>query len=51
MEVTESLTEKENPLHALNSLGYDQNKKHEQHEGKLDHGSGSVSSGTYAKAC
>jgi glutamate decarboxylase len=49
MEITESLAEKDSSAHALGLLGT--HTKHEQREGKLDHGSGTASSGTYAKAC
>jgi glutamate decarboxylase len=49
MEITESLAEKDSSAHALGSLGT--HTKHEQKEGKLDHGSGRESSGTYAKPC
>jgi glutamate decarboxylase len=46
MEITESLMEKQSSAHALTS-----HVKHEQKEGKLDDGSGSEPSGTYAKPC
>jgi len=49
MEITENLVEKESSAHTLSSLG--SHLKHEQKEGKLDHGSGSEPSGTYAKTC
>jgi glutamate decarboxylase len=52
MEITESLTDSASPMHALGSVGSKKpENKHEKHEGRLDHESGSASSGTYAKAC
>ncbi|KAJ7134982.1 glutamate decarboxylase [Mycena crocata] len=51
MEITEELVQKDSPMHALDILGSAQSTKHEKAHGKLDHGDGSSSSGTYAKAC
>lgn len=45
----ESLTKSDTPMHALNAL--QSRKTVEGHHGKLDDGSGSKSSGTYAKQC
>jgi len=49
IEVTENLAKTDSPVHALNAL--QQRKTVEGHHGKLDKGSGSKSSGTYAKQC
>ncbi|PCH38351.1 glutamate decarboxylase [Wolfiporia cocos MD-104 SS10] len=49
IEVVESLAKDDSPTHALNALS--QRKTVEGHHGKLDEGSGSKSSGTYAKQC
>ncbi|KAJ7489933.1 pyridoxal phosphate-dependent transferase [Mycena galericulata] len=51
MEITEDLVKKDSPSHSLDILGSAQNTKHENTHGKLDHGDGSKSSGTYAKTC
>jgi glutamate decarboxylase len=53
MEVTENLVSKASSAHALNMLGHAQRgrTKQEHHEGGLEMGEGSVSSGTYAKTC
>jgi glutamate decarboxylase len=53
MEVTESLASKGSSAHALSMLGNTQRQRttHEHHEGGLETGEGSVSSGTYAKTC
>ncbi|KAH9842914.1 glutamate decarboxylase [Rhodofomes roseus] len=49
IEVTENLAKTDSPMHALNTL--QQRKTVEGHHGKLEEGSGSKSSGTYAKQC
>ncbi|CCM02878.1 uncharacterized protein FIBRA_04992 [Fibroporia radiculosa] len=49
IEVAEELAKQDSPTHALNILG--SRKTVEGHHGKLDEGSGSKSSGTYAKQC
>jgi len=51
IEITEGLAKADSPLHALNSLSLRHGKRHEIHEGKMDEGSGSTSSGTFAKPC
>jgi hypothetical protein len=52
MEVTESLIQQDSPLQALNLLSLHQGKQQHSHQdGKMDIGSGSGSSGTYAKTC
>ena len=53
IDITESLTKADTPAHALNALGNTQvhGKRHEIHHGKLEEGSASKSSGTYAKQC
>jgi len=51
MEITEDLVKKDSPAHSLDILGNAQSTKHEKAHGKLDHGEGSESSGTYAKTC
>jgi len=52
MAVTEDLTKKDSPTHALDILGSHQ-ANNNNHQGKMDHGSGTgnSSSGTYAKPC
>lgn len=49
LEVTEGLAKADSPMHALNNL--QSRSTVEGHHGKLDEGSGSKSSGTYAKQC
>ena len=49
IEVTEQLAKTDSPVHALNTLEH--RKTVEGHHGKLEAGSGSKSSGTYAKQC
>ncbi|TFK90948.1 glutamate decarboxylase [Polyporus arcularius HHB13444] len=49
LEVVESLAEEDSPVHALNALK--SRKTVEGHHGRLEEGSGSKSSGTYAKQC
>jgi len=51
MEITESLIEQDSPLQALNLLSLHTGKQHSHQDGKMDIGSGSESSGTYAKTC
>jgi glutamate decarboxylase len=53
MEVTESLTSQDSSAHGLDMLGHAQRgrTKQEHHEGGLEKGEGSVSSGTFAKTC
>jgi glutamate decarboxylase len=50
-EITEGLAKADSPLHALNSLSQRHGKGHEIHQGKMEEGSGSTSSGTYARQC
>lgn len=49
IEVTEQLAKTDTPVHALNTLEH--RKTVEGFHGKLDKGSGSTPSGTYAKQC
>lgn len=51
IEITEGLAKADSPLHALNNLSLHHGKRHEVHQGRMEEGSGSVSSGTYAKPC
>ncbi|KAF7791236.1 hypothetical protein EIP86_002250 [Pleurotus ostreatoroseus] len=49
IEIVEDLASQESPTHALNEL--QSRRTMESHHGKLEEGSGSQSSGTYAKPC
>lgn len=51
VEITEGLAKADSPLHALGTLSERHGKSHEIHQGKMELGSGSTSSGTYAKQC
>ncbi|KDQ59469.1 hypothetical protein JAAARDRAFT_174798 [Jaapia argillacea MUCL 33604] len=52
VEVTEDLMKQDSPSHALNALAaHHHNNNTKKHEGQLEEGSGSKSSGTYAKQC
>ncbi|KAF8892646.1 glutamate decarboxylase [Infundibulicybe gibba] len=53
IEVTEGLTSQTSVEHGLTTLGnaHSSGKHAEVKEGKMDHGDGSASSGTYAKTC
>jgi len=53
IDITESLASKSSVTHALSVLGHAQaqGSKHEHSDNKVEHGSGSDSSGTYAKPC
>ncbi|KAI0807243.1 glutamate decarboxylase [Fomes fomentarius] len=49
IEIVESLTKEDSPVHALSAL--QSRKTVEGHHGRLEEGSGSKSNGTYAKQC
>ena len=49
VEIVEDLASQDSPVHALNEL--QSRRTAERHHGKLEEGSGSKSSGTYAKPC
>jgi len=51
IDITESLAKADSTNYALNSLTQGHGKRHEIRRGSLDSGSGSTSSGTYAKPC
>jgi len=50
VEITEGLVQSDSPAHALAQLSTSRSSAHRS-EGKLENGSGSQSSGTYAKQC
>jgi len=51
VEITEDLAKSDSALHSLASLGTKAANSARKHEGRMDDGSGSQSSGTYAKQC
>jgi len=51
IEITENLATKDSPEHGLSLLDSVNKKSHEHKHGKLEDGSGSTPSGTYARQC